>query len=90
MPKPPQRIWPGSSSLYANANAVRIQIPKDDDKQKEFETLEYNETEAQLRAPREIKEDMEQTFPMDRLLCGDVGFGKTEVALRDHEVCAVE
>jgi len=42
----------------------------------------YEETPDQLRALREIKEDMERPVPMDRLLCGDVGFGKTEVALR--------
>ena len=51
--------------------------------QKEFEdNFEYVETEDQLRCIREIKADMEATYPMDRLLCGDVGFGKTEVALR--------
>jgi transcription-repair coupling factor (superfamily II helicase) len=42
----------------------------------------YYETEDQLRAIREVKEDMEQQKPMDRLICGDVGYGKTEVALR--------
>lgn len=42
----------------------------------------YEETPDQLRAVRQIKEDMERPVPMDRLLCGDVGFGKTEVALR--------
>ena len=51
--------------------------------QKEFEdNFEYVETEDQLRCIREIKADMEAAHPMDRLLCGDVGFGKTEVALR--------
>ncbi len=51
--------------------------------QREFEErFEYDETEGQLSAIREIKEDMEKPHPMDRLLCGDVGFGKTEVALR--------
>ncbi|MBR4308010.1 MAG: transcription-repair coupling factor [Oscillospiraceae bacterium] len=51
--------------------------------QKEFEdNFEYVETEDQLRCIREIKADMEASYPMDRLLCGDVGFGKTEVALR--------
>ena len=51
--------------------------------QKEFEdNFPYPETEDQLRCISEIKADMESPVPMDRLLCGDVGFGKTEVALR--------
>ncbi len=51
--------------------------------QKEFEeNFPYPETEDQLRCIAEIKNDMESPTPMDRLLCGDVGFGKTEVALR--------
>ncbi len=51
--------------------------------QREFEaSFPYRETEDQLRAVAEIKADMESVEPMDRLLCGDVGFGKTEVALR--------
>ncbi|HCB92360.1 MAG TPA: transcription-repair coupling factor [Selenomonas sp.] len=55
----------------------------DDSTQREFEdSFPYEETEDQLRAVREIKEDMEKAKPMDRLLCGDVGFGKTEVAIR--------
>jgi len=51
--------------------------------QQEFEaTFPYTETPDQLRAIREVKADMERPRPMDRLLCGDVGYGKTEVALR--------
>ena len=51
--------------------------------QREFEdNFPYPETEDQLRCISEIKKDMESPTPMDRLLCGDVGFGKTEVALR--------
>ncbi len=51
--------------------------------QKEFEdNFQYPETDDQLRCISEIKNDMESPIPMDRLLCGDVGFGKTEVALR--------
>ncbi len=55
----------------------------DDEFQREFEAaFEYEETDGQLNSINEIKEDMESVVPMDRLLCGDVGFGKTEVALR--------
>ncbi|HYL91802.1 MAG TPA: CarD family transcriptional regulator, partial [Alphaproteobacteria bacterium] len=51
--------------------------------QKEFEdSFEFNETDDQLQATAEIKKDMESPLPMDRLLCGDVGYGKTEVAMR--------
>ncbi|MBQ6558553.1 MAG: DEAD/DEAH box helicase, partial [Clostridia bacterium] len=51
--------------------------------QRDFEdTFDFTETEDQLRSIEEVKTDMEKTKPMDRLLCGDVGFGKTEVALR--------
>ncbi len=51
--------------------------------QRELEdSFPYEETDDQVRALEEIKEDMEQPRPMDRLLCGDVGYGKTEVALR--------
>ena len=55
----------------------------DDEQQKLFEDrFPYVETDDQLRAVQEIKADMESEKPMDRLLCGDVGFGKTEVAFR--------
>ncbi len=58
-------------------------FPKDTKWQKDFESdFEYDETEDQLRCIDEIKENMEKPQPMDRLLCGDVGFGKTEVAQR--------
>lgn len=51
--------------------------------QREFEAMfPYEETPDQIRAIQEIKKDMEQPRPMDRLLCGDVGYGKTEVAIR--------
>jgi transcription-repair coupling factor (superfamily II helicase) len=52
--------------------------------------FEYEETEDQLRCIEEIKADMERPVPMDRLLCGDVGFGKTEVALRAAFKCITE
>ena len=45
------------------------------------DVLPYDETDDQLRCIQEIKDDMEKPVPMDRLLCGDVGFGKTEVAI---------
>ena len=46
------------------------------------DSFDYSETDDQLSAIRAIKYDMESTTPMDRLLCGDVGYGKTEVAMR--------
>ncbi len=64
-------------------NTKGFAFSQDTDWQKQFEDLfEYQETDAQLRCIDEIKKDMESSFPMDRLLCGDVGVGKTEVALR--------
>ena len=51
--------------------------------QREFEdAFDFNETDDQISAIADIKRDMESTMPMDRLLCGDVGYGKTEVAMR--------
>ena len=59
--------------------------------QQEFEeAFDYPETEDQLRCISEIKKDMEKPVPMDRLLCGDVGFGKTEVALRAVMKCVLD
>lgn len=58
-------------------------FPPDTEWQKKLEDeFPYQETEDQLRAVTELKKDMESPIPMDRLLCGDVGYGKTEVALR--------
>ena len=63
----------------------------DIDMQNDFERrFEYDETEDQLRSINEIKKDMEKPHPMDRLLCGDVGFGKTEVALRAAFKCIAD
>lgn len=71
-------------ALYAERmRRPGIGFDEDDLIQKEFEdAFEYEETEGQLDAIAEIKADMERTVPMERLLCGDVGYGKTEVALR--------
>lgn len=70
--------------LYAERKlAEGFAFSHDSDWQREFEeAFEFEETEDQLTALREIKRDMESPQPMDRLLCGDVGFGKTEVAMR--------
>jgi transcription-repair coupling factor (superfamily II helicase) len=70
--------------LYAERQtAAGTAFSKDNEFQKEFEdAFDYNETDDQLSAIRAIKYDMESSTPMDRLLCGDVGYGKTEVAMR--------
>lgn len=70
--------------LYAKRQQSKgYAFSKDTPYQKEFEALfPYEETPDQLRSIEEIKRDMEQEQPMDRLLCGDVGYGKTEVAIR--------
>jgi transcription-repair coupling factor (superfamily II helicase) len=80
------------TELYAK----RMRLPgyafsPDIDMQNDFERrFEFEETSDQLRCVEEIKRDMERTFPMDRLLCGDVGFGKTEVALRAAFKCVAD
>ena len=70
--------------LYAKRQKVKgFAFSKDNDWQKQFEdSFEYTETDDQLRCIEETKKDMEIERPMDRLLCGDVGYGKTEVAIR--------
>ena len=70
--------------LYAEREMkTGFAFPKDDAYQREFEdAFPYTETPDQLRSTSEIKHDMENRHPMDRLLIGDVGYGKTEVALR--------
>jgi len=60
-----------------------IQYPKDTDWQKKFESsFPYSETKDQITASLEVKRDMESTYCMDRIICGDVGYGKTEIAMR--------
>lgn len=84
--------------LYSQRmNTKGHQFGEDTDMQRDFELrFPYEETEDQLRCVDEIKGDMERLAPMDRLLCGDVGFGKTEVAMRacfkaiaDGKQCAI-
>ncbi len=78
--------------LYAaRMQAKGHAFPSDTEWQRDFEAhFEYEETEDQLRCIDEIKGDMEREAPMDRLLCGDVGFGKTEVALRAAFKCVTD
>ena len=79
----------GLVKLYAERAKLKgYAFPADDVWQQEFEeSFPYEETDDQLRCVQEIKADMESDRPMDRLLCGDVGFGKTEVALRAVMKC---
>ena len=80
------------TALYAQRmKAKGHAFGPDIDMQNDFERrFEFEETADQLRCVDEIKRDMEKPQPMDRLLCGDVGFGKTEVALRAAFKCAAE
>ncbi|MGA1868749.1 MAG: transcription-repair coupling factor [bacterium] len=70
--------------LYAKREiAEGIKFPPDDTWQREFDaSFEYEETPDQMRTIIEVKKDMESSRPMDRLVCGDVGYGKTEIAMR--------
>ena len=70
--------------LYAQRRmAEGYSFSHDSNWQREFEdAFEFTETKDQISAAKEIKRDMESPHPMDRLLCGDVGFGKTEIAMR--------
>ena len=81
----------GLIQLYAERARLKgFAFPPDDIWQREFEqAFPYDETDDQLRCIEEIKHDMESSRPMDRLLCGDVGFGKTEVALRAVMKCVL-
>lgn len=77
------------TALYAKREKSKgFAFLPDDEMQRDFESrFPYAETDDQLQSINEIKEDMERIRPMDRLLCGDVGFGKTEVALRAAMKC---
>lgn len=78
--------------LYAERMKVQgYAFSEDSDWQQEFEArFPYEETDDQLRCIEEIKQDMQKPVPMERLLCGDVGFGKTEVALRAAFKCVLD
>ncbi len=79
-------------ALYsARMKAKGYAFSRDGEWQRDFEAgFEYEETPDQLECAEQIKRDMEKTSPMDRLLCGDVGFGKTEVALRAAFKCVAD
>jgi len=79
-------------ALYAERQRLPgYAFAPDNEWQREFEeNFGYTETDDQLRSIAEIKQDMESSVPMDRLLCGDVGFGKTEVALRAVMKCVLD
>lgn len=80
------------TALYAKRSQTKgYAFAPDDDMQQDFEgRFPYSETDDQLRCTEEIKLDMQKDTPMDRLLCGDVGFGKTEVAFRAAFKCMEE
>ncbi len=79
-------------ALYAQRMKVKgFAFSPDTEYQRDFEAhFDYQETDDQLRCIAEIKADMEKPVPMERLLCGDVGFGKTEVALRAAFKCVMD
>ncbi len=79
-----QEIAKDLIELYARREKAQgFMFSKDTEWQKEFEDkFPYTETDDQLRSIEEMKKDMESPKPMDRLLCGDVGYGKTEIAIR--------
>ena len=79
-------------ALYAKRMQVKgFSFSQDCDWQSDFESrFPYTETPDQIRCIEEIKRDMEAQVPMDRVLCGDVGFGKTEVALRAAMKCVMD
>lgn len=91
-PRRPSGSGQGAHSALCRAAApARLRLLPDSPWMKEFEDeFEYAETDDQLRCIAEIKQDMEQARPMDRLLCGDVGYGKTEVAFRAIMKCVLD
>jgi transcription-repair coupling factor len=82
--KETQKIAKELLKLYAERRAAKGHpFKKDEGLQEKFEaTFPYEETPGQIKAINDVKADMEKAEPMDRLVCGDVGFGKTEVAMR--------
>ncbi len=82
--KETQKIAKELLKLYAERSAAKgFKYKVDNDLQEKFEkTFPYEETPGQIKAINDVKSDMESSSPMDRLICGDVGFGKTEVAMR--------
>ena len=81
------KIYEFALSLYnlykLRKKEIGISFLKDNEEMKKFEDeFEYIETYDQLKAIEEVKNDMESSYPMDRLICGDVGFGKTEIVMR--------
>lgn len=82
--KETQKIAKELLKLYAERRAAKgVSFKNDNDLQKKFEeSFNYEETPGQVKAIYDVKKDMESDQPMDRLVCGDVGFGKTEVAMR--------
>ena len=87
-----KRLVTDITALYAERRAIKGHVfAKDTPWQYEFESsFPYEETEDQRRVIGEIKDDMESDKVMDRLVCGDVGFGKTEVAFRALFKCVME
>ena len=87
-----QDLAKGLTALYAERQRrPGFAFSPDSPWQREFEeAFDYAETDDQLRCIAEIKADMERPRPMDRLLCGDVGYGKTEVALRAVMKCVLD
>ena len=87
-----EELAKGLIKLYAERETIKgHSFSSDTPWQQEFEeSFPYTETPDQLKSINEVKEDMEKSYPMDRLLCGDVGYGKTEVAIRAAFKCVMD